>query len=128
MSFLSASMTRARMVAALALVAGLAAAVWTAAQARAALSGSNWAQQTLPPNFVIADGSNGPALSPVSCVPGTRFCLVVAADQAVTVNGFFIGHLLPKSRVNMPQSAQKKLRKQCPLFGHPACAACPAPR
>lgn len=91
MGFLSTSITRVRMVGVLALAAALAAAVGTAAPAAAALSGSNWAQQTLPANFVIADGSNGPALSPVSCVPGTRFCLVVAADQAVTVNGFFIG-------------------------------------
>jgi hypothetical protein len=91
MRFMSASRTRARIAGVLALVAALAASVGVAAPAQAALSGSNWSQQTLPPNFVIADGSNGPPLSPVSCVRGTRFCLAVAADQAVTVNGFFIG-------------------------------------
>jgi hypothetical protein len=91
MKLVSASRTRARVAGVLALVAAMAAPVLTAAPAQAALSGSHWTQQTLPANFVIADGSNGPPLSPVSCVRGTRFCLVVAADQAVTVNGFFIG-------------------------------------
>lgn len=91
MRLLNASTTRGRIAGVLGLVAALAAAVGTASPARAALSGSNWTQQALPPDFVIADGSNGPPLSPVSCVQGTRFRLVVAADEAVTVNGFQIG-------------------------------------
>lgn len=91
MTLLHTSATRGRTLGVLALVAALAAAVGTASPAQAALSGSAWSQQRLPPDFVVADGSNGPPLSPVSCVPGTRFCLVVAADEAVTVNGFLIG-------------------------------------
>jgi hypothetical protein len=91
MRLLSASKTGACIAGALALVAAVVTSVGTAVPAQAALSSGNWAEQALPANFVIADGSNGPALSPVSCVQGTRFCLVVAADQAVTVNGFSIG-------------------------------------
>jgi hypothetical protein len=32
-----------------------------------------------------------PALDPVSCIPGTQFCVVIASDSANLVNGFHIG-------------------------------------
>jgi hypothetical protein len=67
----------------------LAVALGPTASAQAALSGTDWIQQTLPANYFI--GSGGPPLSPVSCAPGTQFCLVIANDSAVIVNDFFIG-------------------------------------
>jgi photosystem II stability/assembly factor-like uncharacterized protein len=73
----------------LAAAAALAAALVQAAPAQAALSGTDWTAQTLPANYFI--GGGGPPLSPVSCVPRTQFCLVIANDSAVLVNGFFIG-------------------------------------
>ena len=52
--------------------------------ARASLTpGTGWTAVTLPTNYAIADGSNGPALSPASCAPGKHFCVVIAADSAV---------------------------------------------
>jgi photosystem II stability/assembly factor-like uncharacterized protein len=68
--------------------AAFAAAVGSAAPAQAALSGNDWTEQTLPANYSIGGGA---PLSPVSCVPGTRFCVVIADDSANIVNGFFIG-------------------------------------
>ena len=53
--------------------------------AQAALSGTGWSAATLPPNFDLV---NAAPLSPVSCVHGTRFCVVVAGNDAVLgVNG-----------------------------------------
>jgi hypothetical protein len=65
-----------------------AAAVASAGPARAALPGNHWTEQALPANYSIG---GGPPLSPVSCVPGTQFCVVIADDSANIVNGFFIG-------------------------------------
>src|SRR5215831_6766189 len=53
--------------------------------------GTGWTAVTLPANYVIANGSNGPALSPVSCAPGKHFCVVVAANSAVKGPGGSIG-------------------------------------
>jgi hypothetical protein len=53
--------------------------------AQAALSGTGWSAATLPPNFDLV---NAAPLSPASCVHGTRFCVVVAGNDAVVgVNG-----------------------------------------
>jgi len=52
--------------------------------AKASLTpGTGWTAVTLPANYAIANGSNGPALSPVSCAPRGHFCVVIAADSAV---------------------------------------------
>src|SRR5215467_2651972 len=45
--------------------------------------GTGWTAVTLPANYAIANGSNGPVPSPVSCAPGKHFCVVVAANSAV---------------------------------------------
>jgi large repetitive protein len=72
-------------------LSSVAAAMFVTAPAQAALSGTGWTAATLPASFVIGDGQNGPAGSPVSCVPGTEFCVVIATDDAVTVDGTYIG-------------------------------------
>src|SRR5262252_3596673 len=60
--------------------------------ARASLTpGTGWTAVTLPTDYAIADGSNGPALSPASCAPGKHFCVVVAANSAVKGPGGSIG-------------------------------------
>ena len=52
--------------------------------AHASLSpGTGRTSVTLPAGFAVGDGSNGPALSPVSCAHGTHFYVVIAADAAV---------------------------------------------
>ena len=74
----------ARLKAALAAASVIAAALAANAAvlpAQGSLSGTDWVMQTLPANFVI--GSNDPAIAPVSCVPGTGFCVVVAGDTAL---------------------------------------------
>jgi hypothetical protein len=53
--------------------------------------GTGWTSVTLPANYAIANGSNGQALSPVSCAPGTHYCVVVAANSAVQGPGGSIG-------------------------------------
>jgi hypothetical protein len=52
-----------------------------AGPAQAALSSGNWTAATLPAGFDLV---NAAPLSPVSCVRGTRFCVVVAGDDDVT--------------------------------------------
>jgi hypothetical protein len=53
--------------------------------AQAALSGTGWSAAVLPPSFDLV---NAAPLSPASCVRGTRFCVVVAGNDAVVgVNG-----------------------------------------
>jgi hypothetical protein len=80
---------RGRVLGVLVLVSvSLAAAVGSASPARAALSGDGWTEQVLPANYSIGDGA---PLDPVSCVPGTEFCAVIADDSAVLVDGFSIG-------------------------------------
>ena len=59
-----------------------------AGPAQAALSGTGWTAASLPANFDLV---NGPPLSPVSCVRGTRFCVVVAGNDAVQGYNFQIG-------------------------------------
>jgi hypothetical protein len=68
--------------------AAVAVAVGSAGPAHAALSGTDWTEQALPANYSI--GSASP-LDPVSCVPGTQFCVVIASDSANLINGTFIG-------------------------------------
>lgn len=72
----------------LAVLTILAVVVGLADPARAALSGNDWTEQTLPANYSIGEGA---PLSPVSCVPGTHSCVVIASDSANLVNGSFIG-------------------------------------
>ena len=90
----SAKLHAARLRPSLALLvcaSSVAAALFVAAPAQAGLTGTGWTAATLPADFVIANGQNGPAGSPVSCVPGTEFCVVIATDNAVTVDGTYIG-------------------------------------
>jgi hypothetical protein len=84
---LSASRARARVLGVLT-VAALAMAIGAAGPARAALSGSDWTEQALPANYSIGSGA---PLSPVSCVSGTQFCVVIASDSANLINGTFVG-------------------------------------
>jgi hypothetical protein len=69
--------------------AAFALALGTAPPAGAALSGTDWTEQTLPANDFIAGG--GTPLSPVSCVPGTQFCVVIANDSANLVDNTYVG-------------------------------------
>jgi large repetitive protein len=90
----SSKLHAARLRAGLALlvcVASAAAAMFVAAPAQAGLTGTGWTAATLPANFVIGNGQNGSAVSPVTCAPGTGFCVVIATDDAVTVDGDYIG-------------------------------------
>lgn len=85
---LSGVRAKLAMAAAGALLASLAVGAGPAVPARASLSGSDWVMQTLPPDFVI--GANTPSFAPVSCVPGTKFCVVLAGDTAL-VNPYTFG-------------------------------------
>lgn len=71
--------------------AAVAVAVGSAGPAHAALSGGNWVEQVLPAHYSIANGQTGAPLSPVSCVPGTQFCVVIASDSAKLIDSTFIG-------------------------------------
>jgi hypothetical protein len=53
----------------------------TAGPAPAALSGNDWTAATLPPDMVLGAGTSSP-VAPVSCAPGTGFCLAVVSDSA----------------------------------------------
>lgn len=66
-----------------ALVLGAVAApvILMAGPAQAALSSGNWTAATIPAGFDLV---NAAPLAPVSCVHGTRFCVVVAGDDDVT--------------------------------------------
>jgi hypothetical protein len=57
--------------------------------AQAALSGSDWIMKTLPARYSI--GTAGPAVSPVSCVPGTKFCVAIVPDTKNLVDGSIVG-------------------------------------
>jgi len=71
---------RGRFRAALILGAAIAAPViLMASPAQAALSGTGWTAAAVPANFDFTDA----AFSPVSCVAGTQFCVVVTDDLAV---------------------------------------------
>jgi len=72
----------------------LTAAVWLAVTlglvtpAQAALSGSDWIMKKLPARYTIG---TGPAVSPVSCVRGTKFCVAIVPDTANLFDGGVIG-------------------------------------
>ncbi|HEY2128541.1 MAG TPA: hypothetical protein VGH77_15265 [Streptosporangiaceae bacterium] len=79
----------------LAVIAAVAAAVVApsvavAGPAQASLSGTSWVQQTLPAGYAIGAGPVSPA---VSCVRGTKFCVVIAEDTAVTGPGGIVGQV-----------------------------------
>jgi hypothetical protein len=81
--------TRLRLRAAL--IIGAAVTVPTilmAGSAQAALSGTGWTAATLPANFDLV---NAAPLSPVSCVTGSKFCVVVAGNDAVSGENGLIG-------------------------------------
>jgi hypothetical protein len=86
-TFFTAGQARARLLGALAASATLvAAALVQATPAHAALSGTDWTEQTLPANYFVDDRP-----APVSCVTGSRFCMAITYDLANIVNGSFIG-------------------------------------
>ena len=66
-----------------ALILGAVAAplILMAGPAQAALSSGNWTAATIPAGFDLV---NAAPLAPVSCVHGTRFCVVVAGDDDTT--------------------------------------------
>lgn len=81
---------RSRLAVALAVAAAvIAPVVAVAGPATASLSGPGWVMQSLPANYDI--GSGGVSPSPVSCVRGTQFCVVISNDTAVTGPGGIIG-------------------------------------
>ena len=49
-------------------------------------SAADWTQATLPQYYQVADG--GPAIAPVSCAPGTEFCLTIGNYQPPGLNGY----------------------------------------
>ena len=53
--------------------------------AQAALSGSDWIMKKLPARYSIRTA--GPAASPVSCMPGTKFCVAIVPGIKNLVNG-----------------------------------------
>ena len=70
----------------------LAAAVLGPVPADAGLTpGTGWTAAALPSGFLISDGSDGPPQSPLSCVPGTEYCVAIVTDQAVTNDNSMIG-------------------------------------
>lgn len=93
-------MTRARLLRALAAATAAACLVpGAAAQAAgssrsgpairaqaAALSSGDWAQATLPADYYVSDTP-----VPVSCVPGTKFCVALPLDSAVIFPSFAVG-------------------------------------
>jgi hypothetical protein len=82
--------TRGGVLAALTAAVLIAATLGTAAPANAALSGSDWVMQPLAQRYT--DGiTGGPSISPVSCVPGQKFCVAIVGDTGTIVNGFYIG-------------------------------------
>jgi hypothetical protein len=85
------SRRRVGVIATLTAVITLATAAGTTGTAHAALSGTDWTTQALPANYLVGDGMDGPPISPVSCVPGTQFCLALPSDSASLVNIDHIG-------------------------------------
>ena len=81
-----------RHLAVMAVLAGavVAPVVASSAPAAASLSSADWIEQTLPPNFQIWQGAT--PIDPVSCVPGTEFCVVLATDLANTEPSFQTGY------------------------------------
>jgi hypothetical protein len=65
-------------------------AVASSAPAAASLSSADWIEQTLPANFQIWQGAT--PIDPVSCVPGSEFCVVLATDLANTEPSFQAGY------------------------------------
>jgi IPT/TIG domain len=63
----------------------------SAQAAPAGLSGSDWTAASLPAGNYVGDGQNGYAISPVSCVAGTQFCLAVVSNPSVTGPNGVIG-------------------------------------
>jgi hypothetical protein len=81
--------TRMRLRAALILAVAITApAFLTVGSAQAALSGTGWSAATIPANFDLV---NAAPLAPVSCVAGTKFCVVVAGNDAVSGENGLIG-------------------------------------
>lgn len=69
-------------------VAIFAPAIALAGPADAALSGTGWSAASLPANFDLV---NAAPLSPVTCVHGTQFCVVIAGNDSVTGPNNLIG-------------------------------------
>jgi len=72
------------------LILGAAAAplILMSVPAQAALSGDSWTAATIPAGFDLV---NDASLSPVSCVHGTKFCVVVASNDDVIGTNDSIG-------------------------------------
>lgn len=83
MTFMSFPHGRRQLAVMTVLAAAVAApVVASSAPAAASLSSGDWGEQTLPANFQIWQGAS--PIDPVSCVPGTEFCVVLASDLANT--------------------------------------------
>ena len=75
---------------ALAAGASIVTAIGLATPAQAALSGSDWTMATVPPIIAKSLVQDAGVIEPVSCVPGTKFCLSIVPDLKVN-NGVGMG-------------------------------------
>ena len=75
---------------ALAAGASIVTAIGLATPAQAALSGSDWTMAKVPPIIAKSLVQDAGAIEPVSCVPGTKFCLSIVPDLKVN-NGVGMG-------------------------------------
>jgi hypothetical protein len=85
---LTSSKARTRAASVLAFAVAVVTVLSTADPAQAALSGSDWTARALPAGYFISDRT---PFAPVSCVPGTQFCMTVANDTANILGGNHIG-------------------------------------
>lgn len=79
MSILTCAKARMRMLGALACTVALAAVAVTANPAEAALTGTDWKAQKLPPGYFL--DAHTP-FAPISCVRHTTFCMTITNDSA----------------------------------------------
>jgi hypothetical protein len=78
-------------VGALAAGASIAVTIGLATPAHAALSGSDWTMAKLAPRYAKSLVEDPGGHEPVSCVPGTKFCVAIVPDVKNVVNGGSIG-------------------------------------
>ena len=75
---------------ALAAGASIAVTIGLATPAQAALSGTDWSMAKVPPIIAKSLVQDAGVIEPVSCVPGTKFCLAIVPDLKVN-NGVGMG-------------------------------------
>jgi hypothetical protein len=81
---------RVRALGALAAGASIVTTIGLATPAQAALSGNDWTMAKVPPIIAKSLVQDADVIEPVSCVPGTKFCLAIVPDLNVN-NGVGMG-------------------------------------